>query len=83
MAIERRSTTEVANFEDALEAVPLVWLTEEEAFAVLDTQARERLGMSGKEFLRRWRADDFSEEFKEEHHSDYVELHILAAPFGK
>jgi hypothetical protein len=83
MAVEKQFTTNDEDLEDALEAVPLLWLTEEEAFAVLDTQARERLGMSGEEFLRRWRADDFSEEFKDDHHSDYVELHILAAPFGK
>jgi hypothetical protein len=83
MAVEKQFTTNDEDFEDALEAVPILWLTEEEAFAVLDTQARERLGMSGEEFLRRWRADDFSEEFKDEHHSDFVFLSLMAVPFGE
>lgn len=61
---------------------PVRELTYDEAFSMLDRNARERLNMPGEEFLRRWRADDFSEEFKDEHHSEYVALSMMAAPFG-
>lgn len=39
----------------------VVCLTHEEALAVLDEQAREYLGMSGEEFLRRWKTGDFED----------------------
>jgi hypothetical protein len=38
--------------------------------------------MSGEEFLRRWKADDFSDEFKDEHHSAFAALSILVRPFA-
>ena len=36
-------------------------LTPEEARALLDRQARRYLGMSGEEFVRRYRAGEFAE----------------------
>jgi Fe-S cluster biosynthesis and repair protein YggX len=35
------------------------YLTREEALAMFDETARRCLNMSGEEFLRRWKADDF------------------------
>jgi hypothetical protein len=62
--------------------IPLIELTYEEGFAVLDRQARRRLNLSGEEFLRRWKADDFSDKFKDEHHSAFAALSILVRPFA-
>lgn len=81
MAVEKRTSDPSPDEEFGL--IPLRWLTDEEGFAVLDGQARRRLSMSGEEFLRRWEADDFSEKFKDEHHSAFAALSILVAPFAK
>lgn len=81
MAVEKRLIDDAPDEEYGL--IPLRWLTDEEAFEVLDLQAQRRLNMSGEEFLEKWRADTFSEEFKDEHHSAFAVLSLLAAPFGK
>jgi hypothetical protein len=81
MAIEKQTThTELA---DEHWLIPVVGLTYEEGLAVLDLQARRRLNMSGEEFLRRWQADDFTEEYMDEHHSAFAYLSIVVAPFVK
>jgi len=36
-------------------------VTEQEGSAMLDEQARARLGISGEEFLRRWDAGDYAQ----------------------
>lgn len=81
MAVEKHSNNPALDEEYGL--IPLRGLTYEEGFAVLDLQARRRLNMSGEEFLRRWKADDFSDEFKDEHHSAFAALSILVLPFAK
>lgn len=62
--------------------IPIRGLSYEEGFAVLDGQARRRLNMSGEEFLRRWKANDFSEEYKDANHSAFAALSILVRPFA-
>lgn len=37
------------------------YLSHEDVLALLDKQAREYLGMSGEEFLRRWETGDFED----------------------
>jgi hypothetical protein len=81
MAIEKHVIEPTLDEEYGL--IPVVGLTREEGLAVLDLQARERLNMPGEEFMRRWQAGDFTEEFKDEHHSAIVILSILAAPFAE
>jgi hypothetical protein len=81
MAIEKQAAHTEAEDEHWL--IPVVGLTYEEGLAVLDLQARERLNISGEEFLRRWQAEDFTEEFKDEHHSAFAYLSIVVAPFVK
>lgn len=78
MAIEKRFEKEI---DDPSADMAPDGLTDEEALAVLDRQARIRLGMSGEEFLRHWRDDAFSQEFKDEHHSAFAFLSVMAAPF--
>jgi len=77
---------QIADYEPSEEyeygLIPLIELTYEEAFAQFDMAARRRLNMSGEEFLRRWKADDFSDEFKDEHHSAFAALSILVRPFA-
>jgi hypothetical protein len=41
----------------------IVWLSDEEAVAFFDRNARALLGISGEEFLRRWDAGEFHDRF--------------------
>ena len=41
-------------------------LTQEEALALLDRQARRYLDMSGEEFIRRWQAGEFRDQDRPE-----------------
>ena len=84
MAAEKQLADEDANVEIHPDwgLIPLVELSFEEGFAVLDGQARRRLNMSGEEFLRRWKEDDFSKAFKDAHHSAFAALSILVRPFA-
>ena len=81
MALEKRLIDDEPSEEDWL--IPVIGLSYEEGLAQLDVAARRRLNMSGEEFLRRWRGDEFSDEFKDEHHSALAVISLLAAPFGK
>jgi hypothetical protein len=38
---------------------PVAWLTDDEAVEFFDRNARELLGISGEEFLRRWDRGDY------------------------
>ena len=37
------------------------WLTDEEAHAAFEEEARRVMGMSGEEFIRRWDAGEYDE----------------------
>ncbi len=82
MALKKQIVDSEPSEEYKYGLIPLIELSYEEGFAVLDRQARRRLDMSGEEFLRRWKADDFSDEFKDEHHSAFAALSILVRPFA-
>jgi hypothetical protein len=81
MAVDKRLVDDEPDEKYGL--IPIRWLTDEEGFAVLDSEARRGLNMSGEEFLRRWKADDFSDEFKVEHHPAFAALSILVKPFAE
>jgi hypothetical protein len=53
--------------ETATEAA-MHWLSDEEARAEFEAQARSRLGISGDEFLRRWDAGEYRNVFDDEDH---------------
>jgi hypothetical protein len=44
------------------------WLSDAEACAEFDGQARKWLGMSGDEFLRRWDEGEYRDTFDDEEH---------------
>ena len=46
---------------DPADDIRVIELTREEGMAMFDRQARERLGMSGEEFLRRYDADEIED----------------------
>jgi len=48
------------------DGVEIQYLTEEEGRALFDRVARECLGMSGEEFLRRWDAGEFAGDDRDE-----------------
>jgi len=51
------------------ETVPAVrWLSDDEARAEFDAEARHWLGVSGEEFLRRWDAGEYRDVFDDEEH---------------
>lgn len=49
------------NPDDDLDGIQVVELTYEEALDMFDKTARRLLNMSGEEFLRRWKEDDFED----------------------
>lgn len=67
--------TVTASAEDC--GVNVVELTEDQARGAFDERARELLGISGDEFLTRWRAG----EFEDDERSEVAEL-IHLAPFA-
>ena len=56
---------------------PVVELNYEESQAFFDEKARELLGISGAEFLRRWNAGEYDEIADEPGNSDYIYLSML------
>lgn len=46
---------------DPADDIRVIELTREEGMAMFDRQARERLGMSGEEFLRKWDAGEIDD----------------------
>ena len=58
------------------------WLTEEEARARFDEEARRVMGMSGEEFLRRWAAGEFDAIADDPDHPEIMELHMIE-DFGR
>jgi hypothetical protein len=53
------------------------FVSPEEAAELFDQQARELVGMSGDEFLRRWDAGEFRELFDHPDHRDLTHLVML------
>jgi hypothetical protein len=58
------------------------FLSREEGRVFFDEQARQRLGISGEEFLRRWDAGEYDAIFDDPDHPEIVELYMLM-PFGR
>ena len=60
------------------------WLSQAEAHAIFDADARRIMGMSGDEFLRRYDAGEFDDmpDTSAEEHLDYWDL-VLSIPFGR
>ncbi len=58
------------------------WVTDEEAHAIFDREARQVMGMSGEEFLRRYDAGEFDDMPDDNDHLDYWGL-VLSIPFGR
>src|SRR5579884_280882 len=61
---------------------PVVELTREEARALFDARAREWMGMSGEEFLRRYDAGEFDEIFDDPDHPEVLDL-VMMRPFAR
>ena len=58
---------------------PVVELTREEARALFDARAREWMGMSGEEFLRRLDAGEFDNIFDDPNHPEILDLAMMRA----
>ncbi len=58
------------------------WISDDEAHAIFDAEARDVMGMSGEEFLRRYDAGDFADVHREGEDTDFTELELLL-PFGR
>lgn len=93
MAVPRRDIDELEINESAIAAddtddfvppeIPGVrWLTKEEANALFDAEARQVMGMSGAEFLRRYDAGEFDDIPDDSEHLDFMSL-VLSIPFGR
>ncbi len=58
------------------------WLSDDEARAIFDEQARKVVGMSGEEFLRRYDAGEFDDIQDDSEHLVFMSL-VLSIPFGR
>ncbi len=60
------------------------WISDEEAHALFDAEARRVMGMSGEEFLRRYDAGEFDDRLDTSADADldYWGL-VLSIPFGR
>jgi hypothetical protein len=59
----------------------IIWLDDEEARAYFDATARELLGMSGEEFLRRLDAGEWRAVIDDGEHSDHLYLAMMRRSF--
>ena len=55
----------------------IIWLEGDEARAYFDAQARELVGMSGEEFLRRLDAGEWDQVIDDGEHSDHLFLAMM------
>ncbi len=60
------------------------WLTDEEAHAIFDEEARQVMGMSGEEFLRRFDAGEYDNhpDTSAKEDLDFWRL-VMSIPFGR
>lgn len=58
---------------------PIVWVTREEANRQFDDLARDRLGMSGPEFLRRLDAGEWKDLPDDDEHRSIIEVAFMSA----
>lgn len=58
------------------------WLTDEEAHAIFDAEARRVMQMSGEEFLRRYDAGEYDDVPDDVDHLDFMDL-VFLIPFGR
>lgn len=63
---------------DPADDIQTIELTREEGIAMFDRQARERLGMSGEEFLKRWEAGEIEDPDRND-----VMMLVMMIPFTK
>ncbi len=85
--LEREADGDATSDGGAVDAVQaqrpgIQWLTDEEANAMFDREARQVMGMSGEEFLRRYDAGEFDDMPDDSEHLDYWDL-VLSIPFGR
>lgn len=72
MALPRESIE-----DEASEADSIIFLEDDEARAYFDKSARELVGMSGEEFLRRLDAGEWDEVIDDGEHSDHLFLAMM------
>ncbi|MBA2447932.1 MAG: hypothetical protein H0V51_07900 [Chloroflexi bacterium] len=62
--------------------IEIRWLDGEDSQALFDEQARKLVGISGKEFLRRWDAGEYDGMADDPTHPEIMRLAALV-PFGR
>ena len=72
MAIERSAE------HDPADDIQVIELTREEGIEMFDRQARERLGMSGEEFLQKWEAGEIEDPDRND-----VMMLVMMIPFTR
>ena len=72
MALPHESIADGASSDDGI-----IWLDDEEARAYFDKEARELLGMSGEELLRRLDSGEWDEVIDDGEHSDHLWLAMM------
>lgn len=71
------SVPKSVEYDASVEAPEAIYVSPEEGRRMFDEAAREWVGMSGEEFLRRYDAGEFATIPDDEAHRRYVDLVIL------
>lgn len=71
------SSPSVSETEDLVDDPEIVWVSPEDGRRMFDEAAREWLGISGQEFLRRYDAGEYAEMVESEDNRRVVDLYLL------
>ena len=71
------STPRLIEAEDYVEDPEIVWVSPEDGRRMFDEAAREWLGISGDEFLRRYDAGEYADMVETEDNRRVIDLYLL------
>ncbi len=71
------STPQLIEAEGHVEDPEVVWVSPEDGRRMFDEAAREWLGISGEEFLRRYNAGEYADMVESEDNRRVVDLYLL------
>jgi hypothetical protein len=76
MSVPKRIESDID--DDGFVLPPMIWATSDETREEFDQRAREMVGMSGEEFLRRLDAGEFADIPDDREHRAIIELGMMA-----
>ncbi len=71
------STPRLIEAEEQVDDPEIVWVSPEDGRRMFDEAAREWLGISGEEFIRRYDAGEYADMVETEDNRRVIDLHLL------